>query len=262
MIDYMYKKSYGFFDLVDIMRILRSEEGCPWDREQDHHTIRKNFIEEVYEAAEAIDQNDSEHLCEELGDVLLQVVFHAQMEDEAGRFNIDNVTDGVCKKLILRHPHIFGNCVADTSEQVLENWDNIKKKEKGFDTPSESITSVAKSLPSLMRAEKLLSRTLKEGLEQDDFSKAVQRLSDSASKLKDIVSDNSVEDNAYAVKAFEKLLFCCVNLGKILKIDCENAMELFCDDFCEKVREIERSAAADGLEFNNALNNCSDELFG
>ena len=124
------KEKYTFDDLVYIMELLRAPDGCPWDREQDHKSIRKNFIEETYEVCEAIDTNDSELLCEELGDVLLQVVFHARISEEDGDFTVNEVISGVCKKLIHRHPHIFADVVADTSDEVLKNWENIKKEEK------------------------------------------------------------------------------------------------------------------------------------
>lgn len=132
--DFKYKEKYNIEDLLTIMRLLRSEDGCPWDREQTHQSIRKNLIEETYEAAEAIDREDMPLLKEELGDVLLQVVFHARMEEEKGNFSFDDVADGICKKLIVRHPHIFADVTADNAEQVLANWDSIKKKEKGQQT--------------------------------------------------------------------------------------------------------------------------------
>ena len=131
MVDFQFKEHYDINDLLGIMSVLRSDNGCPWDREQSHDSIRNNFIEEVYEVADAIDNDDKSALCEELGDVLLQVVFHSQIEKEAGGFNFDDVADGICKKLILRHPHIFGEVKADTAEKVLDNWDRIKMEEKG-----------------------------------------------------------------------------------------------------------------------------------
>ena len=127
MVDFQYKNSYGVRDLVEIVRILRQPGGCPWDREQDHHSIRRNLLEEAYEAAEAIDEDDPEHLREELGDVLLQVVFHARMEQEAGRFDLDAVADGICKKLIYRHPHVFGDVAVTGSGEVLQNWEELKR---------------------------------------------------------------------------------------------------------------------------------------
>lgn len=128
MVDFEIKDCYKFDDLLRIMEILRAPDGCMWDREQDHHSIRRNFIEETYEVCEAIDDEDTEHMKEELGDVLLQVVFHTQMEKEKGTFDIDDVADGICKKLIFRHPHIFGNVEVASSEEVLRNWDDLKRQ--------------------------------------------------------------------------------------------------------------------------------------
>ena len=157
MINFLQRDKYGFEDLIRIMEILRSEGGCPWDREQTHESIRMNFIEETYEVIEAIDRKDTTLLREELGDVLIQVVFHAQIEKELGSFNIDDVADGVCKKLILRHPHIFGDVKVSGSGEVLENWDNIKRREKGQNA-FDALDSVARSLPALMRAESFRQR--------------------------------------------------------------------------------------------------------
>ena len=130
MIDFKQKENYDIYDLIKIMKHLRSEDGCPWDREQSHESIRSNVIEEAYEVADAIDSGSREMLVEELGDLLLQVVFHARMDEEAGGFNFDDVCDGICKKLVYRHPHVFGDVNAETSDQVLKNWDALKKTEK------------------------------------------------------------------------------------------------------------------------------------
>jgi len=168
------KENYNFEDLKEIMHILRSENGCPWDREQTHRSIRNNFIEEAYEAVEAIDEENPEHLKEELGDVLLQVIFHAQISAEAGGFDIDGVCDGICKKLITRHPHIFAGAVAETSGQVLENWENIKIRDKGYEDIREYIAGVAKSLPALTRAEKIQKRLVKrKATEQADIEETI-----------------------------------------------------------------------------------------
>ena len=129
-VDFEFKDAYTVSDLLRIMEILRAPGGCPWDREQDHLSIRSNFIEETYEVVEAIDNGDSDALREELGDVLLQVVFHTQMEKEKGVFDFDGVADGICKKLIERHPHVFGNVKVDGAEEVLTNWDKIKRASK------------------------------------------------------------------------------------------------------------------------------------
>ena len=141
MIDFEKKSSYGVEDLREIVRILRAPGGCPWDREQDHHSIRRNLLEEAYEAAEAIDEGNPEHLQEELGDVLLQVVFHARMEEEQGGFDLDDVADGICKKLIYRHPHVFGDVTVSGSGEVLQNWEELKKREKHQTTAADSVDS-------------------------------------------------------------------------------------------------------------------------
>ncbi len=167
MINFEYKEKYGFYDLVNIIKILRGEGGCPWDIEQTHESIRRNFIEETYEAIEAIDTKNTELLREELGDVMLQVVFHAGIENDAGNFDIDDVCDKECRKMIFRHPHIFGNVKADTSEEVLKNWDEIKKREKGQKTQAETLDSISKSMPALMRADKVVSKALKMGYSRE-----------------------------------------------------------------------------------------------
>jgi tetrapyrrole methylase family protein/MazG family protein len=159
------KDKYNFEDLLDIMCTLRAPGGCPWDGEQTHQSIRRNFIEEVYEACEAIDLSDDRLLCEELGDVLLQVVFHAKIAQDRGAFDINDVCDTVSKKLIYRHPHIFGQMKLETSEQVLEMWEEVKKKEKQQKTVSESIDQIAKTLPALIYAEKVQKKAAKAGFE-------------------------------------------------------------------------------------------------
>ena len=151
--DFQFKDRYSFDDLVEVVRCLRLPDGCPWDKEQTHKSIRQDFIEETYEVIEAIDNDDAEGLREELGDVLLQVVFHAQIEREKGVFNIDDVANDVCQKMIVRHPHVFGEVKADTTEKVLDNWDKIKMQTKEQTTQSEAMDSIARSLPALVRAQ-------------------------------------------------------------------------------------------------------------
>ena len=206
------------------MEILRAPDGCMWDREQDHHSIRRNFIEETYEVCEAIDDEDTEHMKEELGDVLLQVVFHTQMEKEKGTFDIDDVADGICKKLIFRHPHIFGNVEVASSEEVLRNWDDLKRKEKHQETDTQALESVAKSLPSLIRAEKLQKKAAKVGFDWDNVKDALD-------KVQEEIGD---------------LLFASVNVARHLKIDPEAAAEKTCNKFVSRFAEMERQATAAG----------------
>ncbi|MBE6612117.1 MAG: MazG family protein [Ruminococcaceae bacterium] len=157
------KTSYTMNDLREIMELLRAEDGCPWDREQTHQSIRRDLIEETYEVVEGIDKDDAAILREELGDLMLQVVFHARIAEEAGRFDLDDVADGICRKLILRHPHIFGNVVAETADEVLKNWDAIKKVEKNQKNPKEVLDAVSHALPALIRADKICGKAKKLG---------------------------------------------------------------------------------------------------
>ena len=149
------KTEYGFEDLCTVMEVLRSEEGCPWDREQNHESIRDNFIEETYEVIEAIDTDDPVLLREELGDVMLQIVFHARMEEENGGFNVNDVCNDVCKKLIHRHPHVFGDVTVGSSREVLDVWNEIKNEEKQRNTMTAKLRAIPPMLPALMRAEKV-----------------------------------------------------------------------------------------------------------
>ncbi len=156
----------SFYDLCDIIERLRSPEGCPWDREQTHASLKKHLIEEAYEAAEAIDSGNADKMADELGDVLLQVVLHSQIGKEAGEFTVDDVTEAVCAKMISRHPHIFSSVKADTSQEVLDNWEEIKRKERGQVKASSALEGVSHALPALIRGEKLYKKAKKAGYEQ------------------------------------------------------------------------------------------------
>ena len=164
---FIFKDKYDFNDLVEITHILRSPGGCPWDREQTHESIRRDFIEETYEVIEAINKQSPEMLCEELGDVLLQVTLHAEMETEKGVFDINDVADGVCKKLIERHPHVFGEVTVSGTGEVLTNWDAIKKNSKNQKTQTDSMLSIPREFPALMRADKVQNKAHKVGLITD-----------------------------------------------------------------------------------------------
>ncbi len=156
------KEKFGIEDLLLIVKILRAPDGCPWDREQTHKSITVGMIEECYEVIEAIDAESSDMLCEELGDVLLQVVFHSQIEEELGVFDFNDAVSGVCKKMIVRHPHVFGDVIAKDSAAVLKNWDAIKAQTKEQKSLREKLDSIAKPLPALMRAQKVMHKTAKE----------------------------------------------------------------------------------------------------
>lgn len=248
MVDFERKEKYNFNDLLRIMEILRAPDGCMWDREQDHQSIRRNFIEETYEVCEAIDEQDPEHLKEELGDVLLQVVFHAQMEKEKGVFDIGDVADGICKKLIYRHPHIFGSVEVGSSEEILRNWDELKRKEKHQKSDTDTLASVAKSLPGLIRAEKLQKKAAKVGFDWENAQGALEKVGEELDEVKRaIAGDGDPEEE------IGDLLFAAVNVARHLKVDPERAMEKTCNKFIRRFADMEQQAK----EENKALSGLS-----
>ena len=237
MVDFEKKDKYNFDDLLRIMEILRAPDGCMWDREQDHQSIRRNFIEETYEVCEAIDEQDTEHLKEELGDVLLQVVFHTQMEKEKGVFDIEDVADGICKKLIYRHPHIFGSVEVGSSEEILRNWDELKRKEKHQETDTSALESVAKSLPGLIRAEKLQKKAAKVGFDWENAQGALEKVEEELDEVKQAMAGNGDPEEEIG-----DLLFAAVNVARHLKVDPEGAMEKTCNKFIRRFADMEQQA--------------------
>ena len=237
MVDFEKKDKYNFDDLLRIMEILRAPDGCMWDREQDHQSIRRNFIEETYEVCEAIDEQDTEHLKEELGDVLLQVVFHTQMEKEKGVFDIGDVADGICKKLIYRHPHIFGSVEVGSSEEILRNWDELKRKEKHQETDTSALESVAKSLPGLIRAEKLQKKAAKVGFDWENAQGALEKVEEELGEVKQAMAGSGDPEEEIG-----DLLFAAVNVARHLKVDPEGAMEKTCNKFIRRFADMEQQA--------------------
>jgi len=237
MVDWVSKKSYNIKDLEDIVRLLRGPGGCPWDAEQTHASIRRNFLEEAYEAVEAIDEESPDHLKEELGDVLLQVFLHAQMEKEIGRFTLDDVADGICKKLIFRHPHVFGDVNVSGSDEVLVNWEVLKREEKGQETYTDTLNAVARSLPSLWRAEKVQKKAKKAGFDWDNAQGPLDKLSEEVEELRQAVAEGSnIEEE------FGDLLFAAVNLSRFLKVDSEMALTAATDKFIRRFAKVEELA--------------------
>ncbi len=239
MVDFQHKDSYNVRDLEEIVRLLRAPGGCPWDAEQTHQSIRRNLLEEAYEAAEAIDEESPEHLREELGDVLLQVVLHARMEQEAGRFDLDGVADGICKKLIFRHPHVFGDVTVSGTGEVLSNWEALKREEKGQQTHTDALEAVAHALPALWRAEKVQKKAKKAGFDWPDISGAMDKLSEELSELR-----AAVEQGSNVEEELGDLLFSVVNVSRFLKLDAEGALNGATDKFIRRFRRVEQAAAA------------------
>ena len=243
MINFVRKPQYGYEDLLEIIRLLRSEDGCPWDKAQTHQSIRRGLLEEAYEAAEAIDNDDPALLKEELGDVLMQVVFHADIESDAGRFTIDDVCDGVVKKLLFRHPHVFGSQREDSPESVLVSWDKLKRQEKGQKTVADSMDSVARSLPGLWRAEKLQSKAASAGFEWPDVQGALDKLEEEVAELR-----RAVEEDGDVPEELGDVLFAAVKVGRFCACDPEDAVNGTCEKFIRRFRAVENGAAAQGRE--------------
>lgn len=209
------KEKYTTEDIAELVEILRSEQGCAWDREQTQQSIRSGIIEETYEFIEGLDTGDNELMCEELGDVMFQIFFHAQIAKENNNFDINDVADGICKKMVLRHPHVFGDIKVKNSAEVLQNWDNIKKNEKSRESLEKQLNSVSKALPSLIRAEKLLSRYKKEGgYVEKDCTKLIQLLKDKVNSLGDDVNENNIGE----------LLFLIANISYASDINSDEAL--------------------------------------
>ena len=248
MVEYQQKDRYNIDDLLDIMRLLRSEGGCPWDREQTHESIRSDMIEEACEVIEAIDLKDSALLREELGDVLLQVVFHCRIEEEAENFRFDDVCDEVCKKLIVRHPHVCGEVKADTSDQVLKNWDAIKMQTKGQETYTDTLTSVAKSLPALMRAQKVGKRAMRAGMDFRCAEDAIACITNEKMELDAAIikgNQNDIEEE------FGDLLFSCVNAARHLGIDAEQALKDATEKFIKRFSVTEELVRKDDIDMKS-----------
>lgn len=237
MVDFTFKEKYTYEDLLEIMRILRCPEGCVWDREQNHKSIRRSFIEETYEAVEAIDNDDPVLLQEELGDVLLQVVFHAQIEAEAGRFTMDDVADGICKKMIYRHPHVFGSVEVKNSDEVLTNWDALKQKEKHQKSTTETLESVARSLPGLIRAEKVQHKAAKVGFDWDEVSGALDKVREETAEVA-----RAINGDGDPSEELGDLLFAVVNVARFLKTDPEDAINRTTDKFIRRFAQVEQAA--------------------
>ena len=246
--DFEFKERYDFDDLVEVVRCLRLPDGCPWDKEQTHKSIRQDFIEETYEVIEAIDNDDVSLLREELGDVLLQVVFHAQIEREKGTFDIHDVANDICQKMIIRHPHVFGDVTADTTDKVLDNWDKIKMKTKSQTTQAESMDSIARSLPSLIRAAKMQKKAAKVGFDFECLDDAAAKVSEELNEVK--AACESGDENAKAEEIGD-LLLSVVNVARFAGVDSEKALYDACEKFLARFTAMEKSAELKGVDLKD-----------
>ena len=224
-------KKRDFYDFYKILERLRGEDGCPWDRAQTHESLKPHLIEEAYEALEAIDTKNGAKMADELGDVLLQIVMHSLIGKENGEFDIYDVTEAASEKMVSRHPHIFGSESAETSEEVLELWDEIKKKERGEKLLSETLSSVSRALPSVKRAEKLHRKAAKVLAPDESIEDALLIFKDRAEKL----SAASSEDE------FSSLLFAAARLATLFEFDSEELLRQENEKFIKKFENIEKS---------------------
>ena len=241
------KERYTTDDLLAIMKALRSPEGCPWDREQTHRSIRTSLIEEAHETIEAIDNGDDAGLCEELGDVLLQVVFHAEMAAEDGRFSYDDVVDGICK--VVRHPHVFGEVKADNAADVLKTWDAIKRRQKGDAAQSTLLRHLPRTLPALMRAAKVQDRARRVGFDWPSVDGALTALDSERDELREAMASG---DATRIEEEFGDLLFSAVNVSRFIDVEAETALVAATDKFIRRFTKVEELAAARGLEMTES----------
>jgi tetrapyrrole methylase family protein/MazG family protein len=235
----MLKKKYTFQDLLDIMRILRSEKGCPWDKEQTHESIKKYLIEETYEVIEAMETGDSMKFADELGDLLLQIIFHSQIASENKTFNIDDVIFMICNKMTKRHTHVFGKVIVDGSEEVLDNWDEIKREEKGLESHTQELRDVSSYLPALMHSYKVQQKAAKVGFDWDDVKDVMEKVREEIKEVEDVYN---TEELGKIEEEIGDLLFAVVNLARFLKVDPEMALRKTVDKFINRFEYIEKSA--------------------
>ncbi|MGI6777868.1 MAG: nucleoside triphosphate pyrophosphohydrolase [Acetivibrionales bacterium] len=254
----MLKEKYGFKDLTEIMALLRSKNGCVWDREQTHESLKKYLIEETYEVLEAIDLNDKDKLCEELGDLLLQVLFHAQIASEEGRFDINDVITGISRKMVMRHTHVFGGDKADTPEDVVDNWEQIKKEEKGVKSQTAVLKSVPSNLPALMRSYKVQEKAAQVGFDWDNVEDAFEKVEEEIKELKDVYTGKNMER---ITDEMGDAIFALVNVCRFLNVQPEFALTGTINKFIERFEFIEKESLKKGKKLEEMKLAEMDELW-
>jgi tetrapyrrole methylase family protein / MazG family protein len=239
----MLKEKYEFSELVDIMAFLRSSKGCPWDREQTHESLKTYLLEETYEVLETIDNNDKKNMREELGDLLLQVLFHSRIAEENGDFDINDVITDISRKMIMRHTHVFGKDKADTAEEVLDKWEAAKKKEKGIAKHTNILRNVPKNLPALMRSYKVQQKAAQVGFDWDNVKDAFKKVYEEINELNDVYRSKNVER---IVDEMGDVFFALVNVCRFLNIQPEFALNQTINKFIERFAYIEKESTKKG----------------
>lgn len=231
---------YTLQDLLDIMATLRSEHGCPWDKVQTHESLKPYVLEEAYEVIDAIDRGNTGDLKEELGDLLLQVVFHCRLGEERGAFDMGDVITAVCEKMIRRHPHIFGNVKAETASQVLKNWEEIKREEKDIKTLTQSMRNLPQTLPALMKAFKVQEKAAKVGFDWEQAEMALDKVYEEIEELKEVYKGSNREK---INEEMGDLLFAVVNVARLLNVNPELCLRDATKKFIRRFSYVEQAAA-------------------
>ena len=257
-VDFEIKDHYTMEDLIRLITVLRSPGGCPWDRKQTHESIKKNFIEETYEAIEAINKKDTQGLREELGDVLLQIMLHCEMEREKGSFDFNDVVNELCQKLVERHPRVFSGSSAANSAEALDRWDEVKRKTKGIKKQSESMLKVPREFPALMRAQKVQQKAAKAGFDWSNAEGAFQKLLEEINELKNALSEG-VKD--HIDEEFGDVLFSCVNVSRFIGADSEESLTAATDKFISRYLLVERLAGERGIDMKSSSIDVLDSLW-
>jgi len=252
------RNRYDMNNLINIMETLRSNEGCPWDAKQTHLSLREYVIEEAYEVVDAIDNDDIDGLSEELGDLLLQVVFHSQIAKEEGYFNILDVISGICQKLIYRHPHVFKDIKADDADQAVESWNSMKDKEKNVTSYTERLKSIPNSFPSLLKSYKVQKRAADVGFDWDNITGAIDKLEE---EYREVMHELKANDKEKLEEELGDLFFAIVNVCRFLDINPENAINKTINKFVDRFEFIEKESIKQGKDLKNMTLKEMDELW-
>ena len=233
---------HDMYGLVDVIKRLRAPGGCPWDAEQTHLSLRPTLIEESYEVLDAIDREDVNALCEELGDLMLQIVLHAEIEQERAEFDIDDVATGIVNKLVYRHPHVFSTTKVNNADDVLVNWEKLKNKEKHFDTHAQTMRAVPKGFPALMRSAKIQKKAANAGFDWDAPEEALKKVYEEAGEVREALASG---DRARIADELGDLLFSTVNVSRLAKCDAELALAAAADKFMQRFEMMEMAILQD-----------------
>jgi len=242
-----------FYNLKRIIAQLRAPDGCPWDREQTHGSIKQYLIEEAYEVIQTIDENKMDKLCDELGDLLLQILLHTQIAEDNGEFDIENVIRSISEKMIRRHPHVFGNVEADTPDKVLANWDEIKRQENGSDY--SLLSSVPRNIPSLAYSHAIQNRAARTGFDWKDFDGILNKVIEELGELKEAKTD------AQKVHEFGDLIFVLTNVARWLNIDPELSLRQANDRFYHRFKYMEQVCTQKGIQLKDLSFDEQNELW-